>query len=179
MADRGKTYIPDPELTRVLAGTGETLFQFVCRHAELVKARESNLGVYPGDGPTCEQVDSLIMTLRPIFETPDPHAPTVVAHAFQAALQAEMSWLLPERDPIGAPMTAALREVQNVTGWALDQAAPEMTPELHRYADLAVANNTLRRQTRLHGNSVIWRVSFACRMAPARFLWWLGGGERR
>jgi hypothetical protein len=179
MDDRGKTYIQDPDLSKVLAGTGETLFQFVCRHTELVKARESELGTYPGDGPTSEQVDSLLATLRPVFENPGPHAPAVVLHAFQAAVQVEMSWLFPERDPIGFPMTAALRELQNLTGTVLEQAQPEMAPGLDKYADLAVANNALKRQTKLHGNSVIWRVSFTCRMALARFLWWLGSGKKR
>ena len=179
MTDAGKTYIPSPELAKVLAGTGETLFQFVCRHAELVKARESKLGAYPGDGPTSEQVDSLLAALRPIFETPDPHPAHVVWVAYKAAVHTELRWLLPERDPIGGAMTAALREVQNITGWALDQAAPEMTSEMCRYTDLAVAVNAVHRQRKLHGNSVIWRLSFTCRTALARLLWRLGGGKGR
>ncbi len=179
MADTGRPYIPNPELVKVLAGTGETLLQFVCRHAEMVKGRESKLGAYPGDGPTSEQVDSLVAALRPIFETPDPHATDVVWHAYKAAVDTEMRWLLPERDPIGDAMTVALREVQNITGWALDQAAPEMTPEMCRYTDLAAVVNSVDRQKKLHGNSVMWRVSFTCRMALARLHWWLGGGERR
>ena len=162
-----------------MADTGETIFQSVCRHAELVKARESELGDYPGDGPTSEQVDSLLATLRPPIETPDSLTPPTLWDAFQAAVQVEMSWLFPEPDPIGVPMTTALREVQNMTGKVLEQAQPETAPELHRYADLAVAENALRRQRKLHGNSVIWRLSFMCRMALARFLWWLGGGKRR
>ena len=180
MADAGKTYIPSPELVTVLAATGETLFQFVCRHAELLKARESELGAYPGDGPTCEQADALVAALHPLIEDPcSTVAPDTAWNAFRAAVDAEMSWLFPERDPPGAPMTEALREVQNITGKMLEQAQPETVPELNRYADLAVAENALRRQRKLHGNSVVWRLTFMCRMALARSLWWLGGGKRR
>lgn len=178
MVQSAKPYIPDPRLVEMLAASGETLFEFVCRHAELVKARESKLGAYPGDGPTSEQVDSLLAALRPVFETPDPHAAHVVWVAYKAAVDTELRWLLPERDPIGGAMTAALREVQNITGWALGQAAPEMTSEMCRYTDLAVAGNAVHRQRKLHGNRVIWRLSFTCRTALARLLWWLGGGER-
>ena len=40
MASTRETYTPDAELVKVLAGTGETLFQSVCRHADLVKSRK-------------------------------------------------------------------------------------------------------------------------------------------
>lgn len=106
-------------------------------------------------------------------------APHIAWRAFQAAVDTEMSWLFPERDPLGASLTAALREVQNITGWALERAVPEMASEPNRYASLAVFNNAAERQMKLHGNSVMWRVSSTCRMAVARLLWWLGGGERR
>lgn len=49
----------------------ETLFQFVCRHAEPVKAREADLGAYPGDGLTAEQASALVENLRPISDAPE------------------------------------------------------------------------------------------------------------
>lgn len=74
MADTGTTYTPDPDLAKLLASTGETLLQFVSRHVELIKTREST-GSYPGDGPRSEQIDSLLAALeemRPVFEIPPP-----------------------------------------------------------------------------------------------------------
>lgn len=203
MAQAAESHTPDEKLAKVLSETGETLFQFVSRQVDAIKARESKLGGYPGDGPTAEQADRLLMALeevRPIFEIPeslagvrpafeicDPHEalqmacalPAVVFGAFRTAFDTEMSWLFPERDPYGETMTVALREVENITGRALEQARPQQASDLHRYADLAVLNNALRRQIKLHGNSPLWRFTFTCRMALARFLWWLGGGERR
>jgi len=136
--------------------------------------------------PVFEIPEGLIGVRAP-FEVYDPHemwqlanvAPTVAWRAFRAALDVEMTWLIPEHDPIGAPMTVALREVQNTIGWALEEAVPKNAPLLNKYADLAVANNAVRRQMKLHGNSLLWRIGFTCRMALARFLWWAGGGERR
>jgi hypothetical protein len=159
----------------------------------MMKGRETKLGAYPGDGPTSQQADSLKGALRllvDLSDSPVPDivpgafraasvAPDIVWYAFRAALDTEMSWLFPERDPISEPMCAALREVQNITGWALDLSRPEQTPLLERYANLAVANNAMGRQMKLHGNSLTRRVSFACRLALARLLCWLGGGEKR
>lgn len=178
MVENTERYTPDPEVVDALARTGEGLFQYVCRQAESVKARELETGSYLGDGPTAAQADSLIGALRPLIESPDSVPPAVLWNAFRAAVDTEMCWLFPERDTIGNPMTAALREVQNAVGWTLNQALPENAPLLERYANLAVAKNAVRRQTELHGNSVMWRLSFTFRMAMARFLWWLGGGGR-
>lgn len=178
MADNAKCYAPNAEVVNALARTGEDLFQYVCRHAEAIKARELEAGTYPGDGPTAAQADSLIAALRTLIESPDSLPPSVLWGAFRAAVDAEVCWLFPERDPIGNPMTVALREVQNAVGWTLDRAIPENASLLDRYASLAVANTALRRQMELRGNSAMWRLSFTCRMALARLLWWLGGGER-
>jgi hypothetical protein len=103
--------------------SGETSFQLVFRDAELIKAREAELGAYFGDGPTSEQVTVLVETLQPISEAATASPSTLLA-AFRIAVGVEMSWLFPERDPLGEPMTAALRNIQTFTGKALESVMP-------------------------------------------------------
>src|SRR5574340_146421 len=90
MVGNAKSYTPDPEVVNALARTGEGLFQYVCRHAELVKARELEAGSYPGDGPTSAQADSLIAAIRPLMESPDSLPLPVLWDAFRAAIDTEM-----------------------------------------------------------------------------------------
>lgn len=175
MVQSAKPYIPDPRLVEMLAASGETLFQFVCRHAALLKARESELGAHPGDGPASDQIDSLLAALRPVLETPDPHPPDAVWRAFAAAVQVRLSWLFPERDPVAEPMSAGLREVENTTAWALDQAAPETAKDRQTFVDLAVVANAAGRVEKLGPIRRLWSTLL---IALARLLWWLGGGER-
>jgi len=176
MAETKGAYVPDRAVVNALAASGENLLQYICRHAEMVKARESKLGTYAGDGPTSEQADCLVAALSAAFETPDPHAPDVIWRAFRAALDPEMAWLFPERDPIAEPMTAALREVQSITAWTLDQAVPEMESERRRYESLAAAVNAAARMAKAGPLRRAWSTFL---IAIARFLWWLAGGERR
>jgi len=171
MVQSAKPYIPDPRLVEMLAASGETLFQFVSRHAALFKARESELRAHPGDGPTPEQLDSLLATLRPVFETPDPHPPDAVWRAFAAAVQVRMSWLF-----IAEPMSAGLREVENITAWALDQAVPGTTKDRQTFVDLAVVANAARRVQKLGPVRRLWSTLL---IALARLLWWLGGEKHR
>jgi hypothetical protein len=138
----------------------ETSFQIVCRHAELIKAREAQLGAYPGDGPTSQQASALVEALRPISEA-EAVLPSILLTAFHSAVDAEMTWLFPERDPFGLPVTAALREIQNFTGKALEAAMPGTRPGLEEYASLAVVANAARRTEQLHGNRIIWRLVLA------------------
>src|SRR5271163_3961347 len=39
--------------------------------------------------------------------------------AFRSVVNGEMAGLFPEQDPVGSPMTATLREIQNFTGKTL------------------------------------------------------------
>jgi hypothetical protein len=155
-----------------MADPDETLFQYLCRHGDLVKAREDEAGSYPGDGPTADQVDALIASLRPLSEETEPETPALMWAAFKNSVDTEMTWLFPERDPISQPMTAALRQIQDIYGKRLEQALPEQEPELHRYVDLALVANAANRQVKLRGNGINWRLVLA------RFMYWLGGGKR-
>jgi hypothetical protein len=138
----------------------ETPFQIVCRYAELIKAREAERGVYPGDGPTAAQACALVAALRPVSE-PGTASASVLWDAFRSAVDGEMTWLFPERDSFGPPMTAALREIQDFTGATLEGAMPEMGPDLEKYASLATVANAARRTERLRGNRIIWRLVLA------------------
>jgi hypothetical protein len=150
----------------------EPIFDFLTRHAELVKAREYELGEYARDGPTAEQADAFMATLRPLDEATESVTPSILWNAFRSAVDTEMTWLLPERDPIGQPMTVGLRELQTRVGKLLEQVMPEQGPELHRYVDLAIVANAAKRQVKLHGNGTNWRLVLA------RVMYWLGGGKR-
>ena len=83
---------------------GESLYQFVCRDAELIKVREADLGAYLGDGPTAEQATALIESLRPIDESEPPFTPSVLWNAFKQSVEVELSWLFRERDPVGSAL---------------------------------------------------------------------------
>lgn len=143
-----------------MAEATETPFQIVCRYAELIKAREAERGAYPGDGPTAAQARALVETLRPVSEAGTVSA-SVLWDAFRSAVDGEMTWLFPERDSFGPPMTAALRKIQNFTGTALEGAMPEMGPDLEKYASIATGANAARRTERLNGNKIIWRLALA------------------
>ena len=131
---------------------GESLYQLVCRHAELVKSREAELGAYPGDGPTAAQASALVESLRPIQEDAEPTTPSILWDAFRQSVEVELSWLFPERDPIGAALTEALRKVQDLAGTALVEALPERKEELERFVSLSLVRNAASRQVALHGN---------------------------
>jgi hypothetical protein len=103
----------------------ETLFQFVLRYAELIRVRQEQLGAYSGDGPTSEQASALVEALRPISEA-ETVLLSILLAAFRGAVDAEMSWLFPERDPIGEEIIQLLRKIQDFTGKALQSAIPEM-----------------------------------------------------
>lgn len=149
----------------------EPLFDYLVRHAESVKAREDQLGAYVGDGPTAEQADAFLSNLRPLNAIHDV-SPSALWNAFQSAVDTEMTWIFPERDAIGKPMIVGLRELQARVGKLLEEAVPEQGAQLHKYVDLALVANAARRQEKLHGNGVSWRLVLA------RFLYWLGGGRR-
>jgi hypothetical protein len=140
--------------------SGETPFQIVFRHADLIKAREAEQGVYFGDGPTPEQLTALVKNLQPISEAATALPATLLA-AFRSAFSVEMSWLFPERDPLAEPMTAALRNIQTFTGKALESVMPEMHDDLEKYANLSIVENAARRTEALHGNKIIWRLVLA------------------
>jgi nucleoside 2-deoxyribosyltransferase len=150
----------------------EPLLPYLMRHAEMVKAREHDLGAYFGDGPTAEQADAFIASVRPFDEATDDPTPTMLWKGFKAALDTEMLWLFPERDAIGERMTAALRELQNRLGKLIEETMPEQVPAMRKIVDLSVVANAAERQVKLHGNGINWRIVLA------RFLYWLGGGRR-
>src|ERR1700680_389908 len=104
-----------------MINSDETLFQYLRRHGELIKAREDEAGSYLGDGPTANQIDALIDSLRPLSESTEPATPSLMWAAFKHSVDTEMTWLFPERDPLGKPMTAALRLVQDIYGKQLEQ----------------------------------------------------------
>ncbi|HEY6988274.1 MAG TPA: hypothetical protein VH369_07820 [Bryobacteraceae bacterium] len=139
---------------------GETLFQLVIHQAELIKAREVKRGDYFGDGPTSGQLDALLEALHPVGEASTASASVLFA-AFRIAVATEMTWLFPERDPLGEPMTAVLRKVQTFTGSALESVMSEMKPDLEKYANLSIVENAARRHDALHGNKIIWRLVLA------------------
>jgi hypothetical protein len=138
----------------------ESPFQILFRHVALIQARQAELGAYPGDGPTAEQASALAEALRPICEA-EAVLPSVLWTAFHTAVDIEMTWLFPEKDPFGLPVTAALRQVQDFTGKAIETAKPDMGPSLEKYASLAIVANAARRTERLHGNKIIWRLVLA------------------
>jgi len=74
-----------------MSDVGESLFQFIYRHAELIKAREAERASYPGDGLTTEQADSLVGSLRPIIEATDPVPLSTRWAAFRLAVDSELS----------------------------------------------------------------------------------------
>jgi hypothetical protein len=148
----------------------EPLFEYLARHAELVKTREYELGAYAGDGPTAEQADAFLAALRPLHDA-ESVTPSMLWEAFRSTVDTEMTWLFPERDPIGEPMTVGLRELQSRVGKLLEQAIPEQGPVLNKYVDLAIVANAAKRQVKLHGNGINWRLMLA------RVLYWIGGGK--
>ncbi len=91
--------------------------------------------------PTAEQTDDFLAALRPLEEATESVMPSVVWTAFRSAVDTEMSWLLPKSDPIGQPMTLALRELQARAGKLLEQTLPDQGPVLHKYVNLAVVVN--------------------------------------
>lgn len=72
--------------------------------------------MYPGDGPTADQVDSLIISLRPLRESPESVTIAELWDAFKICTDTETAWLFPERDPLGEPMSKALKQIQEITG---------------------------------------------------------------
>lgn len=128
----------------------------------MIKAREAELGGYPSDGPTAQQVTALIEYLRPISEEDvASYTPAILWKAYSSTLEVEFSWLFPERDPIGEAMTAALREVQKITGKALVEAMPEQEKELERITNLHIIKNAAGRQVALRGDRPSLRLWLA------------------
>jgi hypothetical protein len=125
--------------------SGEPSFQIVFRYADLIKAREAERGAYFGDGPTSEELNALVESLRPISEATTA-LPATLFDAFRIAVSVEISWIFPERDPLGEPMTAALRNIQTFTGKALESVLPEMHDDLEKYASLSIVENAARRR---------------------------------
>jgi hypothetical protein len=140
---------------------GESLFQYVLRDAEMIKAREADQGTYPGDGPTSDQADALMSALRPVNEATEPVTPSMLYAAFKSATDSEMTWLFPERDPIGQPMTAALREVQARVGKLLVDSLPDSKADLEKYVNLSLLANAAKRTLVLRGNRPSLRVWLA------------------
>ena len=134
--------------------------------------REDEAGSYPGDGPTTHQLDLLTVGLRPLSETPESVTVAELWAAFKICTDTETAWLFPERDPLGEPMSKALKQIQEVTGTLLEKNAPHMATGLHRYADLAEAGRLAYRAAKLKGNGFQWRL------VVARFLYSLSMNKR-
>jgi hypothetical protein len=81
--------------------------------------------------------------------------------AFKSATDSEMTWLFPERDPIGQPMTAALREVQARVGKLLVDSLPDSKADLEKYVNLSLLANAAKRTLVLRGNRPSLRVWLA------------------
>ena len=79
--------------------SGQTSFQIAFRQAELIKAREAERSAYFGDGPTSEQLTTLVEALQPISEA-TAGLPVILLPAFRIAVSAEMSWLFPNETPL-------------------------------------------------------------------------------
>jgi hypothetical protein len=140
----------------------DSLYQFVCRHAEMIRAREVELGAYSGDGPTAEQVTALVQHLRPIDEgEPGTYTPSILWEAYRSILEVEYSWLFPERDPLGEAMTAALREAQKLTANALIATLPEQKEDIERITNLHIIKQAAGRQVALRGNRPSLRLWLA------------------
>jgi hypothetical protein len=156
-----------------LAYPEETLFEYICRHVELLKGRESQLGKYPGDGPTVTQACELIDHLRPLSEATEPLAISVLWNAFQSTVKVEMTWLFPEKDPLGESLTWALEKVQESTGKLLVEYGPVKHEQLEQYVSVALVARAANRQVKLKGNGINWRLVLA------RTLHWFGGEKRK
>jgi hypothetical protein len=153
--------------------TGETLAEFVSRIAELIKVREAELGSYPGDGPTFEEMDKLLTSMeRQLKEPRESYTPAVANAVFTDALNVEYSWLFPERDPLAQELIPALRQVQTVMEEVLDQTLPQSIELRQKIVSLTIVANAARRTENLQGNGISWRIVLA------RVLYWLGGRKR-
>jgi hypothetical protein len=159
-----------------MANQEEALIELVVRYGELLKAREDEAGSYPGDGPTADQVDALIVSLRPLSENPNTVTIPKLWTAFRMCTDTGTAWLFPERDPLGEPMCRALMKIQEMTGSLLDNnASPEMVNGSHRYAELAEAGRQINRAAKLGGKVP---VGFKWRLRLAHFLHNLGSKKR-
>lgn len=116
----------------------------------MVKARENELGAYAGDGPTAEQADAFLASMRPLRRMSEGFPVVVIYDVFKIAVDTEMLWLFPERDFIGKSMTVGLRELQRRLGKLLEQAMPEQDLELDNYVNLAIFANAARRKAKIH-----------------------------
>ncbi len=145
-----------------------TAFDYAFRYAELMKQRESELGSYVGDGPTAEQAEALAAKLVPVSQFQKNVGCSTVWDAFRVALETEMAWLFPERDPLGEPMIRALREIQDITGTALESSGPEWKNQLEKLVNVHLVANAAQRQVKLRVNGISWRLVLA------RPLYWLG-----
>lgn len=163
----------------------ESLFSYLTRLAEQVKTRESELGVYPGDGPTSEQADTFLASLQPLIEPREQgFTPMELWNSFQVAVNTEMLWLLPEHDAIGKSMEAGLRELQARLGKLLDQYVPDQSAERQTYVNMAILANAAQRQVKLQSNKpVLFRfignVRVACQTGLASLLYSFGSALKR
>jgi hypothetical protein len=127
----------------------------------LIQSREAELGVVAGDGPTSEQVKSLITVLEPFLDGRDACTPSELWSIFRSVTETELAWLFPERDPIAQSVIPALIKIQTVCGDALCNAIPEQREQVENFANLAVAANLANREIAVNGNGLSWRMFLA------------------
>jgi hypothetical protein len=149
----------------------ESLFQFISRHVDMLKDRETDLGRYPGDGPAAAQASELVNSLRPFTEEADVTA-AQTWQAFRNVVEIETAWLFPEKDPLGESLIFALHKAQELIGKWLVDSGTITHEDLDKYVNLHVVQMAAKRQIELRGNGINWGL------VVARFLHWLGGGKR-
>ena len=144
-----------------------SLCQFVIRQADLVRTREAEAG-YPGDGPTAAQIDALVESFLEIDESSHSIPISVLSAAFHSSLEIEMSWLFPERDPIGRALLPVLRQGQNLIASAIDEKLPGEKERLDELVNMEVIANAERRISAIRRNRPNLRLKLALFMDSFR-----------
>ena len=79
-----------------------------------------------------------------------------------------MSWLFPERDPIGRALLPVLRQVQNLTAAAIDEKLPGEKERLDELVNMEVIANAERRISAIRRNRPNLRLKLALFMDSFR-----------
>jgi len=151
----------------------------------MLKAREAELGRHTGDGLTAAQADELLEKIRIVLEWPDENIPpTPIWEAFRATVNAETAWLFEDRDPIGASIIRASRQIRNTLKATLEDFGDFPNEDLQKYMDLSALAQAANRQVALGKGGFSFRVLFGTAYATflyrlGSFLGRLGGAQKK